>query len=94
MTDWELVETLGTEQEAALVVGFLASRGIEARVDSRVFHQEPVTFGRLGEVRVLVAREARDEALRALEERAAARATPEGELLPPDESDAKDGDAS
>jgi hypothetical protein len=45
---------VGTEEEAALVVGYLASAGIEARVESLRFHQEPVNFGRLGEVRVLV----------------------------------------
>jgi hypothetical protein len=55
MPGWEIVRTLGTEEEASLVVGFLAARGIEATIESLRFHQEPVNFGRLGEVRVLVA---------------------------------------
>jgi hypothetical protein len=54
MPDWKLVRTLGTEEEAALVAGFLEAAGIEARVESLRFHQEPVNFGSLGEVRVLV----------------------------------------
>ena len=51
---WEIVETVGTESEAALIAGFLESRGVAARIESLLFHQEPVTFGRLGEVRVRV----------------------------------------
>ncbi len=55
MDNWEVVETLGTEEEATLVVGFLATHGIQASVESLFFHQEPMSFGQLGEVRVLVA---------------------------------------
>jgi hypothetical protein len=54
MDGWEVVSTLGTEEEASLVAGFLESRGIRTSVESLLFHQEPVNFGRLGEVRVLV----------------------------------------
>jgi hypothetical protein len=54
MSDWEIVRTVGTEEEATLIVGFLESAGIAARVESLRFHQEPVNFGKLGEVRVLV----------------------------------------
>ena len=54
MSDWEIVETLGTEEEAELVAGWLATQGIEAKIESLRFHQEPTTFGGLSEVRVLV----------------------------------------
>lgn len=60
---WEIVEVVGTDEEGSLVTGYLQSRGVDARMESLLFHQEPVTFGRLGEVRVRVpagqAREAR-----------------------------------
>ena len=55
MADWQVVRTVGTEEEAALIAGRLEAGGIESAVESLLFHQEPVTFGRLGEVRVLVA---------------------------------------
>lgn len=68
MSDWEIVSTVGTEEEAALVAGFLESAGIPAEIESLLFHQEPVTFGRLGEVRVKVPAERADEARAALAE--------------------------
>jgi|MudIll2142460700_1097286.scaffolds.fasta_scaffold597050_2 hypothetical protein len=54
MNGWKVVRTVGTEEEASLVAGFLQSRGVAANIESLLFHQEPVNFGRLGEVRVLV----------------------------------------
>lgn len=54
MSDWEIVETYGSEEEANLVVGYLAGQGIDARIESLRFHQEPMTFGALSDVRVLV----------------------------------------
>jgi hypothetical protein len=74
MADWQVVRTVGTEEEAALIAGFLEEAGIEAEIESLLFHQEPVTFGRLGEVRVLVdagSLAAAEQALAAGEERAA-----------------------
>lgn len=66
---WEIVETVGTEAEAALIAGFLESRGVAAQVESLLFHQEPVTFGRLGEVRVRVPAADAERARRLLAER-------------------------
>jgi hypothetical protein len=54
MDVWEIVTTVGTDEEAALVAGYLEAAGIPAEVESLLFHQEPVNFGRLGEVRVRV----------------------------------------
>jgi hypothetical protein len=51
---WTVCDIVGTDEEAVLIAGFLRSRGIEVNLESLVFHQEPVTFGRLGEVRVRV----------------------------------------
>ena len=55
MADWHTVTTVGTDEEAALVAGYLEAAGIRAEIESLLFHQEPVNFGRLGEVRVRVA---------------------------------------
>lgn len=51
---WEIVETVGTEAEAALLAGFLQNEEIPARIESRSFRQEPVNFGRMAEVRIWV----------------------------------------
>lgn len=66
---WEICEVVGTDEEAALIAGFLRSRGIEATLESLVFHQEPVTFGRLGEVRVRVPSSQSEEARKLLTQR-------------------------
>ncbi len=71
MAEWRIVRTVGTEEEAALIAGYLEAAGIESEIESLLFHQEPVTFGRLGEVRILVdagALDAAEQALAAEEE--------------------------
>ena len=47
MENWEIVETVGTEEDASLVAGFLEAQGIGTQVESLLFHQEPATFGKL-----------------------------------------------
>jgi hypothetical protein len=69
MNDWEILDTVGTEQEALLIAGFLESREVPVRVESRAFRQEPVTFGALSGVRVRVPPEYLAEARRLLETR-------------------------
>jgi hypothetical protein len=66
MSEWTVVRTLGTEEDAALLAGYLEAAGIEARVESHSFHQEPVNFGVLGDVRVMVPAESLAEAERLL----------------------------
>lgn len=84
MDNWEIVETVGTEEEASLVAGFLEAEGIASQVESLLFHQEPATFGSLGEVRILVAAGDVERARQLIEQRqvASPEATsgnPEGE---------------
>ena len=67
--EWTTVRTLGTEEEAAIVAGFLDNEGIRAVVESRRFHQEPANFGQLGLVEVKVRAEAAERARRLLDER-------------------------
>jgi hypothetical protein len=71
---WVIVRTVGTEEEAAVIEGYLRALDVPAQVESLLFHQEPVTFGRLGEVRVRVPAERRTEAERLLAERDAGEA--------------------
>ncbi len=69
MDDWEILETLGTEEDAALMVGYLEAEGIPAAVESLLFHQEPVAFGQLGQVHVRVRSEDLERARALLDER-------------------------
>lgn len=67
--NWEIAETVGTEEEASLVAGFLEAEGIASQVESLLFHQEPATFGKLSEVRILVHAEDVDRARKLIEAR-------------------------
>jgi len=72
MDNWEIVETVGTEEEASLVAGFLEAEGIASQIESLLFHQEPATFGSLGEVRILVAAADLERARQLIDERESA----------------------
>jgi hypothetical protein len=78
--DWEVVETVGTEEEAALIAGYLDSQGIPTTIESLLFHQEPVNFGRLGEIRIQVPSNRLAEAEQLLAKRDAAPLEAEGQL--------------
>jgi hypothetical protein len=66
--DWPILEVVGTEEEARLIEGFLEARDIECDIESLRFNQEPVNFGRLGEVRLRVPPDALDRARAELDE--------------------------
>ncbi len=84
---WPIVVTVGTEEEAALITGFLESRDVPVRIDSRIFHQEPVTFGQLGNAHVRVPEEYLEEAMRLLGELESAPAADEDSVEARSESD-------
>ncbi len=65
-TEWAIVADVGTEEEAAVIAGFLKSQGLSAVVDSKRFHQEPVNFGELSPVEVKVPAEQEAEAVELL----------------------------
>lgn len=62
--EWQIVRTLGTEEEATVVVGFLRASGIPAEIDSLRVSELPFDIGDLSGVRVRVpadhAQEARE----------------------------------
>jgi hypothetical protein len=77
---WEVVSTVGTDEEANILAGYLRANEVSAQVESLRFHQEPVNFGSLGEVRVRVPMAQREEALRLLSDREVADLSVEAEV--------------
>jgi hypothetical protein len=59
---WEGVAPAANESEAALIAGFLQSRGIPARVVDRSFHQTPTESEDLSPIEVAVPAARGDEA--------------------------------
>ena len=66
---WEILEVLGTEEEAEVVCGYLQSQGVPCQVESAHSHEFPVTVSALSNVRVEVPVDRLDEARRLLAER-------------------------
>lgn len=60
--EWEIARIVESNEEAALVAGFLNSNGIPAEVESLHVEELPVNLGGLGEVRVRVPADRLDEA--------------------------------
>jgi hypothetical protein len=67
--DWEILEVLGTEEEAQLICGYLEGQGIPCQVESAHSHEFPVNVTALGNVRVEVPTERVEEARRLLADR-------------------------
>jgi formate dehydrogenase assembly factor FdhD len=51
--EWVEVASVSQDEEADLIAGFLRSEGIEAQIDNRKFHVEPVNFGDMAQIRIL-----------------------------------------
>ncbi len=66
---WVAVEEAGDESEAAIVVGFLESLGIPARIMDKSFHQTPAQNEDLIEIEVAVPASRVAEAEKALADR-------------------------
>lgn len=63
---WSVAKVVPTEEEAALVAGFLQANGISAQVESLFASEFPTTVGELGEVRIAVPEDQLGEAQRLL----------------------------
>jgi len=67
--DWEILEIVGTEEEAELIVGYLESQGVPSQIESAHSHEFPVNVTALGNVRVEVPAGRLEEAQRLLAQR-------------------------
>jgi hypothetical protein len=94
--DWEIVKTVGTEEEATIIVGFLRSSGIEAVAESLAASEFPTEFGDLAQVRIRVPADQAQEAIALLNTREDVATGDEGEMAgePLDERSAPDRDRS
>lgn len=53
-TTWVEIASVGTEDEASLLAGFLDAEGIPAQVEDVKFNMAPTDFGAMGEIRIYV----------------------------------------
>ena len=90
-TTWVEIASVGTEDEAKLVQGFLDAEGITAQVESVRSDFAPANFGMLGDIRVYVASddEARAQQLLRDRERQAEALDDDEETLVTDEGPAE-----
>ena len=51
---WVEITSVGTEEEAKLLQGFLAAEGIPAQIENLQFRMEPTNFGMMGDIRIYV----------------------------------------
>jgi hypothetical protein len=63
------IASVGTEDEANLLRGFLEAEGIPAQIEDLKFHMEPINFGTMGEIRIYVAADDEPRAMQLLRER-------------------------
>lgn len=68
-TTWVEITSVGVEEDANLIKGFLEAEGIPANVEMVKFSMEPVTFGAMGDIRVYVPAEDEQRALELLRQR-------------------------
>lgn len=89
-TTWVEIASVGSDDEARLLAGFLEAEGITAQVESLRFSMEPVNLGSMSEIRVYVGAEDEHRALELLDSRASTFATlPNDENLMTDEGPAE-----
>ncbi len=68
-TTWVEIASTGTEDEAALLAGFLDAEEIPAQIEDVKFNMEPINFGAMGEIRIYVPKEHEQRAQELLRER-------------------------
>ena len=96
-TTWVEIASMGTEDEAKLLAGFLEAEGIPAQIENVKFSMEPINFGTMGDIRVYVGAEdePRAQELLRARERAYDRLDDDDETLVTDEGPAEiDEDAA
>ncbi|HET7710512.1 MAG TPA: DUF2007 domain-containing protein [Thermoanaerobaculia bacterium] len=68
---WVEIASMGTEDEAQLLQGFLQAEGIPAQIENVKFNMEPINFGAMGDIRVYVGAEDEQRAHALLRQREA-----------------------
>src|SRR5205814_3888238 len=63
------IASVGTEDEANLLRGFLEAEGVPAQIENVKFTEAPTTFGAMGDIRIYVADEDEAHALELLRQR-------------------------
>ena len=95
-TTWVEIASVGTEDEARLIAGFLDAEGLPAQVENVQFSMEPVTFGKMGDIRVYVSTENEARAMELLRKREVAyeKLDDDSETLVTDEGEASIDESS
>lgn len=88
-TTWVEIASVGNEDEANLLRGFLEAEGIPSQIENVKFTEAPTTFGAMGDIRIYVGEEDEARAIALLQQREAEwdRLDDEGETLVTDEGE-------
>lgn len=89
-TTWVEITSVGTDDEARLLQGFLEAEGVPAQIENVKFSMEPINFGTMGTIRIYVPSEDEQRALQMLRNRNAEydRLDDDGENVVTDEGPA------
>lgn len=89
-TTWVEITSVGTQEDAKLLAGFLETEGIPAQIENVKSDELPINFGMMGEIRVYVRGEDEVRAQALLRKREAEydRLDDDGETLVTDEGPA------
>ncbi len=68
-TIWVEITSVGTEDEAKLLQGFLEAEGVPAQIENLKFNMEPINFGTMGDIRIYVAQDDEQTAMELLRRR-------------------------
>jgi hypothetical protein len=68
-SDWEILEVVGTEEDAEVIAGYLESQGMPCQIESAHSHEFPVNVTALGNVRIEVPAGRLEEARQLLADR-------------------------
>ena len=68
-TTWVEITSVGTEDEARLLCGFLEGEGVPALIENVKFSMEPINFGVMGDIRIYVSSDDEQRAMDLLKKR-------------------------
>ena len=88
-TTWVEIASVGSEDEANLLRGFLEAEGIASQIENVKFTEAPTTFGAMGDIRIYVGEEDERRALDLIKQRQDEwdRLDDDGETLVTDEGE-------